>query len=623
MSAFTLTFTVICVTILAAIFAWVMFWWLYRRATKETSFVRTGFGGQKVVVNGGALVIPVLHDTINVDMSTVGLEISRSEQNSIITRDRMRVDMTVEFYVRVKSSPESISLAAQTIGSRAGRAEPMREILEGRLVDALRTATAEMTMEELHEQRGKFITGVKKLVSAEIDQIGLELESASLTVFDQTERTFFNPNNVFDAEGLTRLINEIEERRMKRNEIEQETEVKIQKRNLEAETQKLSIAKEEEFVRLAQEKDIAIRRAEQRASIAAEEAARRREAHEAEIQATISVDIAKVQSKQHLELEQLALDQALQTAKTETQRSTVESTIKADHTVDAARVQSRREIALQEIAADIEIEQGKLDRKRAIAVATIKNDNSIDQSRIEHEKNLALSTQQCNIDVAQSSLKEVAALTAAEETKQVLVKAEEELTTLRATEREKRTKLLELIQANSVAEKATVKTQSDTARLRAIAEAEADSEKMRAVGADARNMVEAKALAALNDADNLLSSELIEMKVRLSVIENLKDIIHESVKPLANIDGIKIVQVDGITNNQGGGNGDAQGGVNLTDSVVNSALRYRAQAPIVDALLAEVGFDSGDQAGLSSVLTNPFTGTTAPPSTADSLEHKD
>jgi uncharacterized membrane protein YqiK len=32
---------------------------LYRRATKETSFVRTGFGGQKVIMNGGALVLPV------------------------------------------------------------------------------------------------------------------------------------------------------------------------------------------------------------------------------------------------------------------------------------------------------------------------------------------------------------------------------------------------------------------------------------------------------------------------------------------------------------------------------------------------------------------------------------
>ena len=33
--------------------------WLYRRSTKETAFVRTGFLGEKVVVNGGAFVIPV------------------------------------------------------------------------------------------------------------------------------------------------------------------------------------------------------------------------------------------------------------------------------------------------------------------------------------------------------------------------------------------------------------------------------------------------------------------------------------------------------------------------------------------------------------------------------------
>ena len=73
------------------------FWWLYQRATKEIAFVRTGQGGQKVVVNGGAFVIPVLHDTIRVNMSTVRIEISRTQKNSIITRDRMRVDVTSEF----------------------------------------------------------------------------------------------------------------------------------------------------------------------------------------------------------------------------------------------------------------------------------------------------------------------------------------------------------------------------------------------------------------------------------------------------------------------------------------------------------------------------------------------
>ena len=33
---------------------------LYRRSSKEISFVRTGFGGEKVILGGGAIVLPVL-----------------------------------------------------------------------------------------------------------------------------------------------------------------------------------------------------------------------------------------------------------------------------------------------------------------------------------------------------------------------------------------------------------------------------------------------------------------------------------------------------------------------------------------------------------------------------------
>ena len=32
---------------------------LYKRSTKETAFVRTGLGGQKVIMDGGAIVLPV------------------------------------------------------------------------------------------------------------------------------------------------------------------------------------------------------------------------------------------------------------------------------------------------------------------------------------------------------------------------------------------------------------------------------------------------------------------------------------------------------------------------------------------------------------------------------------
>ena len=37
---------------------------LYHRTTKEVSFVRTGFGGQRVIMNGGAMVFPILHEII-------------------------------------------------------------------------------------------------------------------------------------------------------------------------------------------------------------------------------------------------------------------------------------------------------------------------------------------------------------------------------------------------------------------------------------------------------------------------------------------------------------------------------------------------------------------------------
>ncbi|MEN8197449.1 MAG: flotillin family protein, partial [Pseudomonadota bacterium] len=80
---------------------------LYTRASKEISFVRTGAGGQKVVMNGGALVFPVLHEVIPVNMNTLRLEVRRANEQALITRDRMRVDVLAEFYVRVQPTADS------------------------------------------------------------------------------------------------------------------------------------------------------------------------------------------------------------------------------------------------------------------------------------------------------------------------------------------------------------------------------------------------------------------------------------------------------------------------------------------------------------------------------------
>ncbi|MEM9489729.1 MAG: SPFH domain-containing protein, partial [Myxococcota bacterium] len=115
----------------------------YRRSSKEVSFVRTGFGGQKVIMNGGALVFPILHEVIPVNMNTLRLEVRRHAEQALITRDRMRVDVQAEFYVRVQPTVEAIADAAQTLGQRTMRPQDLKELVEGKFVDALRAVAAE------------------------------------------------------------------------------------------------------------------------------------------------------------------------------------------------------------------------------------------------------------------------------------------------------------------------------------------------------------------------------------------------------------------------------------------------------------------------------------------------
>lgn len=105
---------------------------LYKRSSKEVSFVRTGFGGEKVIQNNGALVLPVLHEVIPVNMNTLRLEVTRTRQDGLITKDRIRVDVTAEFYVRVKPNAESIAMAAQTLGRKTLNPTELGELVLGK-----------------------------------------------------------------------------------------------------------------------------------------------------------------------------------------------------------------------------------------------------------------------------------------------------------------------------------------------------------------------------------------------------------------------------------------------------------------------------------------------------------
>lgn len=533
---------------------------LYKRSSKEISFVRTGFGGQKVIMNGGALVFPVLHEVIPVNMNTLRLEVRRSNEQALITRDRMRVDVQAEFYVRVQPTIESIANAAQTLGRRTIKPEALKELVEGKFVDALRSVAAEMGMEELHEQRVDFVQKVQAAVSEDILKNGLELESVSLTGLDQTNKEFFNPDNAFDAEGLTKLTQEIEERRKKRNDIEQETEVLIQRKNLEAEQQKFTIGRDQEYARLEQEREIAVRAAEQAAQIEQQQADREREAQQAKIVA----------------------EQKVRESDIEKERIVQEKDIEKQQAIEAAAVEKAKQIRLAEQAKDIAIAEKSREKSEADAEA--------DKARA------------------------------------IAAKAAEEVVTSRETEIAERDKQIELIEARKAAEQKAIaitvaaeaekKASADQAEAiriaaegmaqkeRTEAEGAADAEKMKATALEATYRVEAEGKRAVNEASNVLSADQIAMQVKVALIQALPEIIEQSVKPIENIDGIKILHVDGLSGASGavvdGANGSSGG---VADQAVAAALRYRSQAPLIDALMNELGINGGDLDGLTGAIT--------------------
>ncbi|MDF1680371.1 flotillin domain-containing protein [Ponticaulis sp.] len=542
---------------------------LFRRASKEVSFVRTGFGGQKVIMNGGALVYPILHEIIPVNMNTLRLEVRRHHEQALITRDRMRVDVQAEFYVRVQPTLEAVANAAQTLGRRTMQPEHLRELIEGKFVDALRAVAAEMAMEELHEQRVAFVQKVQAAVSEDILKNGLELESVSLTGLDQTSKEYFNPDNAFDAEGLTKLTMEIEARRKKRNDIEQETEVEIQLKNLDAEQRRLQISRDSEYANLEQQREVEVRRAGQAAQIAQEQAERRREAE----QATIMAD---------------------------------------------------RQVKESAIAAD-----------RVVQEQDIQKDQAVEAAQVEKEKQIELARQDRDIAIAEKSRANSEADAEADRARAIAAKAAEEVVTSRETEIAERDKAIELIEAKKIAEQQAiaikvaaetekaaaadkaeavrVEADAHAARLRIEAQGDADAEKLRAEALEAVYRVEAEGKRAVNEAANVLSPEQIAMQIKQALIESLPAIIEQSVKPMEAIDSIKILNVEGLNGvaNGAGGGGSSEGG-SVADQAVSAALKYRAQAPLLDSLMAELGL-KGDAL---NHLTGAVNGSDKPASDA-------
>ena len=711
---------VILITILIAVGVYLLHW-LYRHSSKDQSFVRTGSGGERVVMGGGALVIPIVHDITVVNMNAIPIEIRRQGEQSLITKNKMRIDITTEFFVRVVATEEGVSAAARTLGARTQDAMALKEVIQGRLVDAMSTVAASMTMDEIHQDRAGFIRQVTQLLEGVLEKNGLELETASLTSLNQADISVFDPSNFFDSEGLTLIVRETEERRKLRNQIENETKVQIKTRDFEAEQRVIEIDRDLEYVRLDQSRDIETRKSQQAAAIEAERStsqiaitqARTKTEEESErvkIAKSRAIDEERIRSENEIrsyeierlrdtELADITAKSRLETERIQTRRQVESERIEREQEVREAQIKSRLELETYEAKSNAEIQHAHYLSQQEIENARINTEKFIELADVTREKEISVSVaeseteqerailarklavesnrveteeqirareiqrehkiklaetasfreiedarivanreveelrvaarryierfdieRQMEIDIAEKerliavvnkAIDEAVARTSEAEAQKILAQTEEQIESARAAEKANRAKTIEVIDAEARAQRETIRLVKQAEAEKSASEQRAEGDMAEARAAEFRYGVDAEGNRKLNEAENMRNDEARRSAILEAVVNRLPEIIREQVKPMENIESIKILQVDGLpglnspSEMRGGGSGGGDGtggGGSVSDSVVNSAMKYRTQVAFVDGLMEEIGLplkNLGSAGGMS------------------------
>jgi len=450
--------------------------WFYERATNEVSLVRTGVGGRKVVIDGGVLAIPFFHEISRVNMQTIRMDVSRNGNHSLITKDRMRIDVGAEFYASVIPNPTSITRAAQTLGKRTFQPDQLKALIDGMMIDALRAVAAQMTMDELHENRSEFVREVRAALTDTLAKYGLELDSVSLTALDQTPFASLDENNAFNAVGMRKLAEVIAKSKKERAEIESESQVLVRRAEVDANRQKLDIELEQRRAEIAQAKEIEMLLAAQLTEVASRKADAEREAAQ-------------------------------------------------------ARIRMEQEIQAANIARDLAVKEAEIAQLRALDIA-------------EQEKQIQTASKSQENSKAQAS---------ATSARAAVIKAEEELQTLRQMADAERRKKIALVSAEQQAE-------SEAARIRISSESDKVAAKARGVikREEAETLrimkqAEADAAAAMIAAENGRSEANVSFELEKTRLAAMPEIVGQMVKPVEKIKGISINHVSGLNRGEGGG----------------------------------------------------------------------
>jgi uncharacterized membrane protein YqiK len=429
---------------------------LYRRAAANLAYVRTGNGGAQVIRDSGRLVIPMLHQIIPVSLETMRLNVERRGTHALITKDNLRVDLSAEFYIKVQANNEDILQAARSLGGRNVQPDAVSELVQEKLVSALRTVAATKELVELHSKRDEFATAVQQIVIHDLAHNGLTLESVTISSLDQTDPTQLQERNVFDAQGLRKIAEITQKARVERNEIEREAEQMIATKNVSTRKQVLDLSRDQ-----------------------------------AEAEAEQKMKVANIQAGREREIAEYKIQQ--------------------DEAIAKRDIEKQRQIQTAEVARKLAIEQAEVDKLTTLIAKTRERE----QAEILKQQSIEVANRQKEAAIADKE-KEMAAARAgmleAEAQREKAAQAVVTVTVIAEAEREAQ-KRLTAARQEADQNKIKEQTNADVLAYMRIKEAEAEREAAQAQYEAKLRLAEADAASSTKRAEGERSLKMVDVNV--------------------------------------------------------------------------------------------------------------
>ena len=368
----------------------------YAKAALESAVVRTGLGGRRVLVDGGCIALPIVHQTQRVSMQTAAVKAVRTGPEAVLTADALRANITMEFEVRVDTTPEGIATAAQTFGHRIARGgDAFKDVLAGPLANAIQTAAAARALNDIHMERAAFTAEVADMVREHAARLGLDLITAALISVDQSDFAQGDENNTFNARGMRRLAEMVAEERKARIAVETSTEIAVREHRLSQHQRQIELQRAEREAEIAQQEHLA--------KLEAEAESR---SSQARAEALNASETTRIQQEQETKAAQVTSDETLRKAEMRALLELEEAKIANDIKLAQARIaeakakadeeEARAQVILAAENVQGQKERAVTEREREIAKLKQARDIELEDARVKSDVSTLLARAQAD-----------------------------------------------------------------------------------------------------------------------------------------------------------------------------------------------------------------------------------